>query len=232
MATKTITIRHQFLAVINSGPDTDYTTEPRHRVEPDLLFDPSGRSSAQQLRQVLSRVRWEVSEFLPQSAISDPPSHGNSDHLHVWLCDETGQLKLYVTGLLTVREGRATKDEAEALHRRLLPQVTCEQEVRDFRACVSASVNKWCEYDEPVGYGDEMTLRENEHFDELESVFQRFWLGDSEEDDDGTLYLQAEGWKLVTLRLPFEPGAKSTAAQHRYASVLAQAEVQRVLPED
>jgi hypothetical protein len=232
MATKTVPAPQQFLVVADCGPNTDYTTEPRHRVELLLPFTPCRRSSAKQLQQVFRRVRWQVSEFLPPCPITDPASSDEADQLHVWLCDESGQPVLFVSGLLAVREGRATKTEAEALHRRLLPQVTGGQEVRDFRACVSASVQKWCDYDGPVGDDNERHEREGELLDELEGVFQRFWLGDSEEDEHGLFYVCAEGWMLVTVQLPFVPGQKSTAAQLRFASVLAQAEVLCVLPED
>ncbi len=233
MATKTTTTRHQFLAVINTGPDADYTTEPRHRVELDLPFNPSGRSSMQQLRQACKRVRWQVSEFMPQGSTSSGPAyHDRSDDIYLWLCDENGQPTLFVSGLLAVREGRATKAEFEAQSRRLLPQVTCEQSRQECRLLVSTAAQKWADYEEPVGFGDELDERESEVLEELEGVFDEFCLGDTCEDEDGTLYVRADGWRAVTVPLPFQPGPKATAAQLRFASATALAEVQNALPED
>lgn len=115
---------HSFLAVADVGQEADYTREVRHSANLFRDFTPSKRSSARQLRELCSELECVL---------------GVSD-LHAWLVDERGEPVLFVSGLLAVREGRATKPEVEALNKRLLPQLTGEQSMKDHRFLVKASV--------------------------------------------------------------------------------------------
>jgi hypothetical protein len=210
---------HEFVAVVDLGDKVDYRSEIRFRLGISLSFRLTGRSGMRQLGEAYQQVVNSFSHGLPTS----------HRRLHVWLFDvETGQPSLFVSGLLAVREGRLTKQQAERRDRKIRPQVSYQRPTQQYRFLLHTTAHGWanpeefdCEEDAP------MEEREYAVLDGLFGGFDHYELIDVDHVDDDYVGVTAEIRHGFTLELPFTPGEDSTETLLAYVVGEAQQLIQQ-----
>lgn len=203
----------EFLVVIKTSKQTDLSSEFRHVVRlggPALAKRPAKST----LRQLHQRLRWELADYLPEKG----------GDFYAWALNGGGRPAAFVTGLLAIAEGRMTKAQANALNRRLLPQVTIPQSLQEFRFLVRAMGEAW-DYDD--GEGE----LEDRDYDLLDGLFGGLDWAELVDSDlyDGTLSVIADICHRVSAQLPFAPSKDCSVAQLRCAEVLAAAALDQEL---
>lgn len=113
--------KHQpihFVAVVEQPANFDYSQSPRLRfTTTHLSSTPNTRSHQRCLERVQVHVTECLKAYLPTQ----------DSRFLIWLIDGGGNPVFFVTGLLDVRSGESTRDQAATQERSLLSQITCEQ---------------------------------------------------------------------------------------------------------
>jgi hypothetical protein len=125
---------HQILAVVDLGDKADYRPEVRFSLSLSVPFRLTGRSGIRQLQEAYQQVFKALSPLMTTS----------HRRLHVWLIDAgTGQPTLFLSGLLGVRQGQLTKNQAERRDAKIRPQVTCPRPTKRHQFLLNTTAHSW-----------------------------------------------------------------------------------------
>jgi len=208
----------RFMAVVEQPANFNYAESPRLRVTSgDLSSTPNKRSTQRSLERVQHHVTKYLKTYLPNE----------DSRFLIWLVDENGNPLFFVTGLLDVRAGKLTTEQAAELERHLLPQITCEQFMTDLGIAVSATA----ELTFTDGFDFEFT--EDEGDDELiadELVEESCGHLDGSyvsyvERDEDDLMVNAEITQDITITVPWKSTNRLRPDQVEYLRVLANDEL-------
>lgn len=141
----------RYVAVVEQSEGFNYIKAPRIFLTFGRL--PSGFARnihARKLgfQRLQSLVTSDLKGYLPRP----------SDRLLIWELNEDNSLRLFVTGMLDVREGKLSREESLKKSARLEHQITCKQEMTT--GCVRISATAAMTFD--VGYDLEGTDYESD----------------------------------------------------------------------
>jgi hypothetical protein len=182
--------------------------EVRFHLSLSVPFRLTGRSGIRQLQDAYQQVFKALHHILPTSR----------RRLHVWLIDAgTGQPTLFLSGLLGVRQGQLTKNQAEWLDAKIRPQVTCPRPTKQCQFLLNTTAHSW---GDPEEFDcEEDASDEDREYAVLSGIFggfDHYELTDADHADSDSLYVAAELWHRFTLDLPFEPNENSSETQLGY----------------
>jgi hypothetical protein len=199
---------HQILAVVDLGDKADYRPEVRFSLSLSVPFRLTGRSGIRQLQEAYQQVFKALSPLMTTS----------HRRLHVWLIDAgTGQPTLFLSGLLGVRQGRLTKNQAERRDAKIRPQVTCPRPTKRHQFLLNTTAHSW---GNPEEFDcEEDASDEDREYAVLDGIFggiERCEFIDADHADVDCVGVTAELWHRFALDLPFTPDENSSETQLGY----------------
>jgi hypothetical protein len=201
---------YHFLTVADLGPNADYQSAVVRSVELGLHFCVSRRTSIELLRFVQGMIRHQLNLRF---------NHGP---IHIWLVDESGNPTFFLSGQLSVANGDFTRKDATSLGNQIYRQLNRANAIHQLHLLVRAVGEVFhtvCEDGELEEINSEQyTYFENEVIAEHFSDFQHCDVIDSEfGSNGGSIWVMVEGWRHLTLHLPFTPTTKTSAPQLQHA---------------
>ena len=216
---------YHFLAVPDLGQDADYQSATVCSVELDLHFCVSSRTSIELLRFVEGKVRCQLN------------LNFNHGPIHVWLVDDSGNATFFLSGQLSVANRDLGRKDANALGSQIFRQLNRGIARHQLHLLVRAAGEVYhtvCEDGELEEISSEQyTYFENEVIAEHFSDFQHCDVIDSEfGSNGGSIWVMVEGWRHLTVHLPFIPTTKASVQQLKNAVDAALGRVSRLVTSD